>query len=154
MKFKISRRARLFYLLATLSVLSFSFIRYIFDRNDVIFSAIFGSINQQHYAPVKIDDQFSQKVFDAYLNTSFNKQFLLQTDIDALSKYKLEIDDEINSNRQDFFRASQDVITKRINEKLNWSREILSKPFDYSVDEEFETDPKKTKFAASEQDLR
>ncbi len=133
---------------------SFKIYKYVFDRNDVIFGLLFDSIKQMHYAPPKIDDAFSEKVFDLYINTDFNKKFLLKSDFDFLNKYKHDIDDEINSQKQDFFKAAQEIVKKRILEKENWSREILSKPMDYNVDEEYETDYKKSPYAATEAELK
>jgi carboxyl-terminal processing protease len=153
MRFRLS--ASRFYLAVSVLILcSFGLAKYAFDKNDVIFSVLFGSINQQHYAPLRIDDNFSQKVFDAYINTPFNKQFLLKQDVDQLSKFRNDIDDEINNQRQDFFKTTLDILNKRIAEKENWNREILAKPFDYNVEEEYEVDYKKTVFAATDQDLK
>jgi carboxyl-terminal processing protease len=133
---------------------SFTVLRWAFDRNEVIFSLLVDSLRQLHYSPEKLDDTFSEKVFDQYLNTDFNKKFLLKEDIDVLSKFRHDIDDEINTQRQDFFLASKDIIVRRVKEKQAWSSEILSKPLDYTVAEEYEFDPKKISFATSEQALR
>jgi len=134
---------------------SFTFYKLTFDKRDVIFAVMFGSIQNQHYSPPVIDDAFSQKVFDSYINTPFNKQFLLKSDVDLLtSKYRLKIDDEINAGRHDFFKVTQEIADRRISEKENWSKEILSKPFDYTINEEYETDYKKIEFAESEDALK
>jgi hypothetical protein len=37
---------------------SFTFFKYVFDKNDVIFELLFGSLNQNHYSPLKVDDAF------------------------------------------------------------------------------------------------
>ncbi|MCC6372352.1 MAG: carboxy terminal-processing peptidase [Bacteroidia bacterium] len=133
---------------------SFTLYKYVFDKNDVIFGLLFDSIRQVHFAPQKLDDAFSEKVFDQYINTDFNKRFLLQADIDELSKYKRDIDDEIANQRQDLFKITQTIVNKRIKEKQNWSKEILFKPFDYTIDEEYEIDGKKTNYAKSEEELK
>ncbi len=140
---------------AVIAILSsFTVIRYVFDRNDVIFSLIVDSLKQLHYSPGKLDDNFSEKVFEQYLNTDLNKKFLFQSDIDALAKYKHEVDDEISNQRQDFYKATREIIEKRLMEKEGWSAEILSKPMDYNVDEEYEFDWKKMSYAKSEQELK
>jgi carboxyl-terminal processing protease len=140
---------------SVIALSSFAFIKYVFDKNDVIFELLFGSLNQNHYAPLKLDDSFSEKAFDLYLNDiDFNKKLLLQSDVDELGKYRRDIDDEIANQRHDFYKKCTDVVGKRIREKEGWSREILSKPLDYSKDEEYESDPKKTQYAKNEQDLK
>ena len=142
-------------LTAGLLLTSFTLYKLVFDKSDVIFAVMFGSIQQQHYSPPNVDDAFSQKVFDSYINTPFHKQFLLKSDVDYLtSKYRNKLDDEINSGRHEFFKVTQEIATKRINEKENWSKEILSKAFDYNQSDEYETDYKKIPFAASEDALK
>jgi carboxyl-terminal processing protease len=145
---------KVFLLVSSILLLSFTLYKYAFDRNEVIFGLLFDSIKQLHYSPTKLDDAFSEKVFDLYINTDFNKKFLVQSDIDQLSKYKLEIDDQINNQRQDFFKLNQELVRKRIKEKENWSKEILAKPLNYNVDEEYEADSKKSVYASSTEALR
>jgi carboxyl-terminal processing protease len=79
---------------------------------------------------------------------------LLKEDVDALSKYKQKIDDEIQNGTLDFYNLSAKLIADRIKEKELWSREILSKPLDYTVDEEYQTDGDKTTYANSVADLK
>lgn len=150
---KFSRLSVLIGLCAMLS--SFALVRYTFDKNDVIFELIFSSLNQRHYSPLKIDDAFSEKAFDSYLNDiDYNKKFLLQSDIDQLSKYKYQIDDQLLNQRHDFYQAAVEILNKRVKERSTWSAEILSKPLNYSIDEEYETDAKKTTYAKTEADAR
>lgn len=149
---KLTKKALVVF--SVLILFSFTILKYAFDRNDVIFGLLFDSIKQLHYSPGKLDDTFSEKVYDLYVNTDFNKKFLVQSDIDQLGKYKHEIDDQINSQRQDFFKLDQELVKNRIKEKESWSKEILSKPLDYKSNEEYETDSKKTTYAATTADLR
>ncbi len=131
------------------AITSFSVIRYVFDRNDVIFELLFNSLRQFHYAPLNLDDNFSEKVFDLYINNDFNKKFFLQSDIDQLGKYRKDIDNQIMGQRFDFYKETQTILAQRIAEKEGWSAEMLSKPMDYKVAETYETDPKKVAYAAN-----
>lgn len=134
---------------------SFTVIRYVFDRNDVIIEILLGGLNTNHYSPVKFDDAFSEKVFDLYLKRlDGSKKFFLKKDIEELSKYKKQIDDQLLSQNHTFYKLSVDLITKRIKEKESWYKEYLSKPLDYTTNEEFETDAKKIKFAETEEELK
>lgn len=149
----LSKKIVILSLLFALS--SFVVVKYVFDKNDVIFELLFSSLNQNHYAPLKLDDAFSEKIFDSYLNDlDYNKKLFLQSDVDDLRKYRLDIDNEITSQRHEFYKSSIDIINKRIQQKENWSKEILSKPLDYTVDEEYETDGKKTVYVKTEAELK
>ncbi len=116
----LSKKALLITSLVILS--SFAVLKYVFDKNDVIIELLFGNLNQHHYAPQKLDDTFSEKVFDLYLRRlDYNKKFLLQSDVDQLAKYRKDIDDQLLSQRHDFYNLSIDLIKKRILEQT-WTR--------------------------------
>lgn len=143
-------------LISTVLILtSFGLARYVFDKNDVILEMLLGNLNQFHYSPLKVDDAFSEKAFDIYLRRlDYSKKFLLQSDVDALSKYRKEIDNQLLEQKHDFYNLSLQLIAKRIAEKEDWSKDILSKPLNYTIDEEYETDWKKTKWSQSEAELK
>jgi carboxyl-terminal processing protease len=134
---------------------SFTVVKYVFDKNDVVLEILLGGLSQNHYTPIKIDDAFSEKVFDLYLKRiDGSKKFLLQSDVDEMMKNRRSIDDQIQTQNHLFYKVSVDLITKRIKEKETWYKEYLSKPLDYSKDEEFETDGEKASFAKSIDDLK
>lgn len=134
---------------------SFTLVRYVFDKNEVILEILLGGLSQNHYSPVKLDDAFSEKVFDLYLKRiDGSKKFLLQSDVDEMMKSRRLIDDQVQAQNHLFYKSSVDLITKRIKEKESWYKEYLSKPLDYSKDEEFETDGEKVNYAKSIEDLK
>jgi carboxyl-terminal processing protease len=137
-------------------VISFSsFTLYQFGKNQLLLEMLMSALDQAHYSPLKIDDEFSEKAFTLYLKRlDTNKKFLLKEDVDALARYKQRIDDEIQNGNLDFYNLSIKLIAQRIKEKENWSKEILLKPLDYSVDEEYQTDGEKTNYATSVSELK
>jgi len=135
------------------SLCSFTF--YQFDKNQILQNILMSVLNQAHYSPLKVDDDFSEKAYNLYLKRiDMSKKFLLQSDVDAMSKYKKSIDDEITNGTFDFYKLSTETIAKRIKEKEDWAKEILATPFNYSIDEDYETDGEKLKYASSEQELK
>ncbi len=124
-------------------------------KQQVLIEMLVSSLNQAHYSPLKIDDEFSTKAFDLYMKRiDNNKKFLLQSDVDALAKYKKSIDEQVNNGTFEFYELSYNLITKRIKEKEAWSKELLANPLDFSNDEEYEIDGEKTKYAANETELK
>ncbi len=127
---------------------SFVGVSYLFDKNIVIMELLLGGLNQNHYSPVKLDDTFSEKVYDLYLKRiDGSKKFLLQSDVEELSKHRKNIDDQLKAMSTDFYTSSVNIITKRIKERETWYKEYLSKPLDYSADDIYETDGEKSEFA-------
>lgn len=140
-------------LVLTISLCSFTYFQ--FEKNQVLLDMLMSVLNQAHYSPLKVNDDFSEKAYTLYLKRiDGSKKFLLQSDVDALSKYRKSIDDEINNGSFDFYKLSADLITKRIKDKENWGKEILANPFDYTIDEEYETDGEKIKYSTSEEELK
>ncbi|MCW3077418.1 MAG: carboxyl-terminal protease [Bacteroidetes bacterium] len=140
---------------SAITLSSFTAVKYVFDKNDVIFELLLGSLGANHYNPIKLDDSFSEKVYDLYMKRLDNgKKFLLQEDIDVLSKYRRDIDDQVQNQRHDFYKKSVEIITKRIKEKEGWAKDMLAAPLDYTTNEEYETDGEKTTFAKNEAELK
>ena len=132
-----------------------SFTVYQFGKNQILLDMLMSSLNQAHYSPLKVDDDFSEKAFTLYLKRlDNNKKFLIQADVDALAKYRKSIDDEITNGTFEFYDLSNALITKRIQEKENWSKELLAKPLDFKTDEDYEIDGDKVKFVSTEAELK
>lgn len=147
------KRYRIIILLSIVLLSSFTFFQ--FTKNQILLDMLMSALNQSHYTPLKIDDSFSEKAYDLYVKRlDYNKKFLLKSDVDLLSKYRKLIDDEISNGTFDFYKACNEIITQRIKEKESWSKEILSTPLNYNVDEEYETDGEKVKYASNEVELK
>lgn len=147
---------KIFYPLLTvfaIGLCSFTFFQ--FHKNQIMLDMLMSALNQAHYQPIAVNDAFSEKAYNLYLKRlDYNKKFLLQSDVDALHKYRQTIDDEVSTGTFNFYELSYELITKRIKEKELWSKEILANPFNYAIDEEYETDGEKLTYKASEKELK
>lgn len=112
-------------------------------------------LQNAHYHPVELNDDFSEKVFTNYLKIiDGNKRYLLQTDIDGLNKYKTELDDEFKNQQIGFFNESYPVFTARLKEAKTYYKDLLANPIDFSVKESVNTDYEKQPWAKSKEELR
>ncbi len=137
-----------------LFIVSFT-IYYRFDKNELIHDLLIKSLNNAHFNPANIDDQFSERTYDLLIKRmDYNKKFFIQSDIDELSSYKLKIDNEIQDDKFDFFESINAIYEKRQLEAEAYYKIFLSKPFDFTVEETYETDGKKAKFAQNEAELK
>ena len=110
---------------------------------------------QGHYEPQQIDDEFSVKVYEEFLERlDPSKRYFLQSDIDEFSTYKTQIDDQINSEDLSFFFLVYNRFTQRTEESKTYYKEILANKFNFEVsDETLEVDPEKTPYAKTKNDL-
>ncbi|MDP2420932.1 carboxy terminal-processing peptidase [Sediminibacterium sp.] len=98
-------------------------------------------LEQQHYSPQKINDDFSKKIFKAYLNQlDGDKSIFTSADVNGVKKFETTIDDEIHGATIQFQPAVSAIYEKRVTETMLFYKDILSKPFDYSIDETVQLD--------------
>lgn len=124
-------------------------------RDHVIKEVTFHILGQAHFNQIKIDDELSTKAFDLYLKEIDNsKRFLLKSDVDKLSPFKLKIDDEINGEQSPLYETAKDIIIARTEQVATICEEILQEPFDFSEEEFVELDGDKRKYCNSKEELR
>lgn len=112
-------------------------------------------LTQGHYSPKDINDDFSKKVYTKYFEElDPDKNIFLQSDLASLDKYATKIDDEIKGAPVQFFLEAGKLFNQRSAEVTAIYKDILSKPFDFTVNETIVTDPQKLNFPASPAERR
>ncbi|WP_210520405.1 carboxy terminal-processing peptidase [Hymenobacter terricola] len=134
--------------LALLGLASYSVYQGTPPRDQVVLGTMLQGLSMAHYQPEKLDDQFSQRVYDLYLKrVDVNKQLLLAPEVAGLQQFQTRIDDELKGGSHEFLDATSQILAKRMVEIQAVYRQILAKPFDFSVQETWETDPAKATYA-------
>ena len=125
-------------------------------KYELILQNVGKMLEDNHYSPKDINDNFSAEVFRKYLaEVDPEKDVLLQTDISSLKKYETKIDDEIlGKTSVQFVPAVNIVYKKRIAEAEAIYKEILASPFDFTKDEYVSMDYDKLNFPGTEGDRR
>ena len=112
-------------------------------------------LSQAHYSPQSINDAFSKKIFQKFTgDLDPEKNMYLQSDVDALKKYELRIDDEIKGAPVEFFLAAGKTFNTRMEEVAKMYNEALSKPFDFTRDEEVVLDGDKLAYPTTDADRK
>lgn len=125
------------------------------EKESVLVRTILRGLEQLHYQPQKIDDSFSEKVYDLYLEQlDSGKRFLTQEDINSLEKFKYNIDDESNAGTYEFFDLSLQLVEAGMEKTQAFYRDMLNHPFDFSQKEGIEMDGKKRLFAKNDKELK
>ncbi|RNI31110.1 carboxy terminal-processing peptidase [Rufibacter latericius] len=120
------------------------------QKNEVLTKVLMQGLSSAHYKPERLDDNFSKKAFNLYLERlDYNKKFLLQSDVDQLATYQTQLDDEFKNGSFKFFDLSMGIFQKRLKEAESYYKEILDKPFTFDKEETIEVKPEKLKFATS-----
>ena len=112
-------------------------------------------LDKLHYDPQIINDDFSIKVYDDFIDAvDSQKRFLLKSDLELFSQFRLSIDDQINSSDIAFFNLVYETLKKRIDEVENFYGEILEVPFNFQINEEINLDYENLEYASSSDELK
>ena len=112
-------------------------------------------LEQGHYSPKKIDDNFSSQVLKKFTaNLDDGKNIFLLSDIEGFKKYESKIDDEIHGAELESFFTINDIYLKRLNETSVLYKDILSKPFEFNREETIIMDEEKLNYPRSEMERK
>ncbi len=124
------------------------------EKDKVLISLIRFALQKGHYQPTKINDEFSEKVFNDFIKSvDPTKRFFYQKDIDEFSQYKYLIDDQIKNEDLTFFYLVYNKYVKRLKDAENIYKEILANPFDFSKRDTFLIDYDKKPFPKNKNEM-
>jgi len=143
---------------ALLSAALFSF--YPKEKNDpekdkALLQLITFVIKNGHFDPKTIDDNFSQTLYKSYIGgLDPSKRVFLQSDIDEFSEYEMLLDDQILGKDLSFFDLTYTRLLQRTKESKSYYQDALAQPFDYTQEEELDTDYEKSPYTKNSKELK
>lgn len=98
-------------------------------------------INSYHYHNRDLDDKLSEEILDRYIESlDPNRSFFTQKDIDTINIYRDRLDNAIKDARLwpafNIFKIYRSRVERRVEKNL----QMLDKPFDFTIDEQYEFD--------------
>ncbi|MDX1773923.1 carboxyl-terminal processing protease [Oceanihabitans sediminis] len=145
-------------LLLLLAFASCSFTNKTFDNPDkdkLLIQVITYVLERGHFDPKNIDDSFSEGVYEDYLKQLDPlKRYFYKSDIEEFEKYKTEIDDQLKAYDITFFNITHERLLKRIEESKSIYKDILNKPFDYTIDEYYNVDFDNVEYAKNKRKMK
>lgn len=111
--------------------------------------------NLWHYSPKQVNDMYSDDVFHAFIkNLDNSKSFFTMDDMNKLGASRFSIDDDIRNGRLNFYTQAMNLYLERCEEAEQYCNDILSKPFNFKLEENIELDAEKMKWPANKAVLR
>ena len=121
------------------------------DKYQQIFVQVTEMLEAAHFNPKKVDDEFSRKIFNKYIETlDPDKNIFLAGDIKELKKFELSIDNELHGSPIQFFYAVDAIFLKRGKELSAIMPELFQNQFQFNTDEKIILDPEKNDFPKNE----
>ncbi|MBL7663931.1 MAG: carboxy terminal-processing peptidase [Bacteriovoracaceae bacterium] len=143
----------LFLLITLISPSAFS--KPTYSKDLVLGNILKGTLEGMHLSNKKIDDNLSSDAFNLYIERiDYGKQFYLQSDVDKLSAHKKDLDNQLSSGNLKIVEESNNIFKNRLIEVEGFTKELLSKKFEFDSKEVLESDPKKRKFLKTSEELK
>ncbi|MGB3799946.1 MAG: carboxy terminal-processing peptidase [Lewinella sp.] len=125
------------------------------DAPSVIMRTMLANLENYHYQPVEIDDEFSERVYNQYLNdVDGARLFFTQEDLDAFSQYRTEIDDQSMAGEFTFYDLVQERWMASLDKTEAFYEEILSEPFDLEANGDFTDRDETSGWVANDDELK
>ncbi|MCU0936610.1 MAG: tail-specific protease, partial [Gammaproteobacteria bacterium] len=111
-------------------------------------------IDKQHYLDVALDDAFSTRVFERYLESlDPSRSYLMAEDVARLSRYREKLDDALRQARLEPAYQMFSVYRTRLAERGRYGLTLLDGPFDFSREEDFRIDRKNAAWPRDRKEL-
>ncbi len=154
----MGRNYKILMLVLVLAFASCSFASKTFEDNDkdkLLIQLITYVLEEGHFDPKDMNDEFSKGVFEDYLQQLDPfKRYFYESDIKEFKAFETEIDDQLKAYDLTFFNLTHDRLIKRIEESKVIYSEILESPFDFSKDETFNAEYEELSYVKSRADLK
>ncbi|WP_434360673.1 carboxy terminal-processing peptidase [Parasalinivibrio latis] len=96
---------------------------------------------RSHYKRFDLNDAFSEQIFDRYLEMlDFNRSFLTQQDVNKLSAWKDQFDNQLVDGQTSAAYQIFDYVQRKRFDRYDYALEVLDQPFDFAKDESITLD--------------
>lgn len=124
------------------------------EKEQFIIQAVISALEGMHYAPKDINDGFSAKLFEEYLDEmDAGKRFLTAESIARLEPYRLQLDDQIKAMDPSFFNLSVQLLEEGLDKAEGFYDKHKDGEFDFTVEETYELDEEKRPWPANDEEL-
>ncbi|KJD36388.1 peptidase S41 [Tamlana sedimentorum] len=124
------------------------------DKDKLLIQIITFVLEQGHFDPIQFDDTFSEDFFEDYISiTDPFKRYFYESDIKDFEKFKLTIDDQLKATDITFFNVVNQRTLQRIAEAKEIYKAVLAKPFDYTINESYDSDTEKADFPKNKKEM-
>ncbi|SEA21278.1 carboxy terminal-processing peptidase [Alkalimonas amylolytica] len=107
-----------------------------------------------HYAPVQLDQAFSERVFERFLKSlDFNKTILLQSDVDQFARHRHQFSDALNRGNLAFAFDMFNTSMQRRYERFGFALQLLETEFDFEQEDQYFYDREDADWPATQAEL-
>ncbi len=125
------------------------------DKDKMLVQIITYILDRGHYSPKDLNDEFSAEVYSDYIeNMDQFKRYFYQSDLDEFEAFKMQIDDQLKEYDLSFFNLTYQRLVQRMEESEDLYKEILASSFNYTKNEEFNSDYENLPYVRNKRQLK
>ncbi|AUP81562.1 carboxy terminal-processing peptidase [Flavivirga eckloniae] len=127
------------------------------DKDKLLIQIITFVLEKGHFDPIAMNDVFSAELFSDYIEVLDPvKRYFYESDYKDFEKYKFFIDNQLKAEEPEitFFNVVHERMLKRIEEAKSIYKEVLSKPFDYTINEIYDTSHEDSEFVTTREEMK
>ncbi|MGB2042902.1 MAG: carboxy terminal-processing peptidase [Flavobacteriaceae bacterium] len=124
------------------------------DKDKLLMQLVTYLLEEGHFQPKDFNDSFSEDVYSRFLKTiDPYKQYFYKSDVKEFEAFKTLLDDQIKNYDLSFFNLVHNRLTQRIEESKAVYTEVLGRPFNYELDEVYQSDAENLEYVSSKKEL-
>jgi len=109
---------------------------------------------RSHYRQFDLDQAFSSKIFDRYLNLlDYSHNVLLASDVEKFMPKRSVLGDELRTGKLDVFYELYNLAQKRRFERYQYALKVLERPMDFTGNDTFNVDRSKAPWPKDEAEM-
>ena len=112
-------------------------------------------MREGHISRHELNDEIAERTLTNFLKTlDVQKVYFYQADVDQFRAQQDDLDDLIRRGNTEFAFQVFKVYKERLDQRIGWVDQLLTQPFDFTVDEEITRDPDAAKYATTEAEAK
>ena len=124
------------------------------DKDKLLMQLVTYLLEEGHFQPKDFNDSFSEDVYSRFLKTiDPYKQYFYKSDVKEFEAFKTLLDDQIKNYDLSFFNLVHTRLTQRIEESKAVYTDVLGRPFNYDLDEVYQSDAENLEYVSSKKEL-
>ena len=124
------------------------------DKDKLLMQLVTYLLEEGHFQPKDFNDSFSEDVYNRFLKTiDPYKQYFYKSDVKEFETFKTLLDDQIKNYDLSFFNLVHNRLTQRIEESKAVYTDVLGRPFNYDLDEVYQSDAENLEYVSSKKEL-
>lgn len=125
------------------------------SKEAVILHTVMQVLEQAHFRPQDLNDDFSHAVYKTYLqDLDGSKRFFTQADIQQLKVYENKLDDDIKARNLDFHNLAVKLFQAALLKSKPYYDAAINQTYEFTGNEMIELDPEKMTYAKTDAELK